>query len=165
METTHNPATSAEIPTDTSKPKTKRRFGKLSAAEISAFPGAIVPAEKKVEPDISYFIFFNIPASNVFGTASEAAQVHDFAYQLDAQAKAKDIGAVMSFSVAEGLFEVVLRLSATGEQITHGTPAANAFTQLNSHLSSAIVLKPNAAGKSATWKAKVNGTTIISGSY
>ena len=152
--------------TDTPKLKPpKKRIRKLTAAEIFNLPGALAAPEKKVEPDLAYFIIFMLPVTGLIGTTAEAAQDHDFAHKLDEQAKAKDVGAVMSVGVSDGVFEVVLKLTATGEQPSHGAPTINAFTQLKEFLDAAPQLKPDSSGKHATWKAKVNGTTIVDGRY
>lgn len=150
---------------DAPKQKSKRRFKKLTADEITSFPGAVAPPEKKVEQATAYFIFFNLPVTAPLGTPSEVAQGHDFSYQLDTHAKAKDVGGVTSVGIADGHFEVVLKIATTGEQTSHGAPASNAFTQLKDYLSLAPQLNQGPAGKPATWKAKVNGTTILEGRY
>lgn len=165
MDATQTATTNTSNPADTPKLKPHRRIKKLTAAEIGAFPGAIAPHEKTVEPDFAYFISSHLPVTGCFGTPNEAAQVHDFAYRLDTQAKAKGVGAVTSVSVANGLFDVVLTLSVTGEQASYGAPASNAFTLLKEYLSAAPQLHQGTAEKQATWKAKVNGTTILEGRY
>lgn len=144
--------------------KTKRSFS-MTAEEKAAFPTAITTPEKIVVPDISYSLLSIIPVTGPIGTTLEAGKVYDFANQLDTHAKAKDVGAVISVSVENGKFVVGLRLSTTGEQASHGAPAANAFTKLKDFLSTSTLLTQGAAGKSATWKAKVNGTTILEGRY
>lgn len=158
------PASNPGNTTDTSNGKLpKRRIKKLTAAEIGNLPGAVAIVEKKVEPDLAYYLFFFLPVTGPVGSVTEANQVHDFAYQLDVQAKAKDVGAVKSVGVTDGLFEVVLQLSATGEQSSYGAPATGAFTKLEEFLKGAVQLSHGPAGKPATWKAKVNGTTIVVG--
>lgn len=138
----------------------RRRIKKLTPTEIADFPTAIAPPVKKVEPEFVYYIHFNLPVSEPIGTAAEKNDVYQFIDHLDSRAKEKHIGAVTSVSVNDGLFEVVLTLNVTGEQEKHGAPAADALTQLNDFLIAAPQLK-----KGGTWKAKVNGTTIVSGRY
>jgi len=161
METTQDTIITPEAPTK----KVRRRIPKLSAADIAKFPGATPPPEKKVEPDFSYFIKYSIPATANLGTLTEAGQVHDFAYQFDAQAKVKGVGAVSSVGVMNGIFDIVLKLNSTGEETDHGAPAANAFTLLNDFLGNAALLKKGPAGKPASYRALVNGTTIVEGHF
>jgi len=165
MENNQNPAGNPSNTNEAAKQKTRRRIGKLTADDIAAFPGATPPPVKKVEPDFTYYLVFNIPVTAPLGTPSEAAHVHDFAYQLDMQAKAKKVGEVISVGVADGVFTVVLKLGVNGPQTNHGAPAKNTFTQLKDFLGNAVQLKPGLAGKPASWKAKVNGTTIIDGVF
>lgn len=146
------------------KPKSKRRFKKVIVTDTSKFPGLInTPA--KVEIGDSYFIFFNVPVTAPIGTSLEAGNVHNFASHLDTQAKAKGVGAVTSVGVNGGIFEVVLKLATTGDQIIPEKPAENAFEQLKDYLSTATVLTTGPVGKPATWKGKANGTTILEGHY
>lgn len=159
MNSDQNTPVNTAISVDTSKPKVRRRFGKLSADEISAFPGAITPAEKKVEPDISFSIIFSFLLTSTFGNAYDATQIYDFASKLDTQAKTKSVGTVTAVKTENGISDVVLTLLTTGEQSSYGAPAVAAFKELDDYLRSSLT------GKSATWKAKVNGTTIITGTY
>jgi hypothetical protein len=151
--------------TDVPKQKTRRRIPKLTAADLAAFPGANPPIEKVVEPPHTYYIAYQVPVTANFGTPDEVGQVLDFAHQLDAQARAKDVGEVASVGVMGGVFVIMLKLSATGEQANPGTPALNAITQLDDFLKNATLLKQGSAGKSVTYKLKVNGTTIGEGVY
>jgi len=151
---------------DPTKPKqAKRRFSKLTAEEVAGLPGANAKAPKEAESDLKYWVYFAVPVTALIGSAAEAEQVHDFACQLDEQAKAKDVGEVVTVAFANGSAEVVLKLITSGELATHGAPAKNAFSQLDGLLGSASVLTQGVAGKRATWKAKVNGTTIADGRY
>jgi hypothetical protein len=166
MENIPNAATSntsniLEVP----KQKTRRRIGKLSEADLAAFPGADMTPVKMVDPAYKYYIVFNIPATGTFGTPTEASQVHDYAYQLDTQAKAKAVGSVTSVGVANGSFDVELKLDVAGEQEKHSAPAAGAIAKLQDFLGNAAQLKKGPAGKLATYKAKVNGTTIVEGHF
>jgi hypothetical protein len=163
MNDIHNVVTSntPEVP----KQKTRRRIGKLTAADLAAFPGADMTPIKKADPDYKYYIEFKVPVTGIFGTPTEVGQGHDFAYQLDAQAKAKGVGSVSSVGVADGIFDVELKLDVAGEQEKHSTPAAGAIAKLQDFLGNAPQLKQGPAGKQATYKAKVNGTTIVEGHF
>ena len=149
--------------TDTLKPK--KRIKRLTAEEVRDLPGANPVLEKLPEPELTYYLIFIFSVTGPIGNPTEANQVYDFANQLDTHAKSKNVGSVMSIGAANGLFEVVLKLSATGEQANYGVPATNAFMVLKDYLSTEDLLKHGPAGKPATWKAKVNGTTIVDGRY
>ena len=156
----------AEVSQNLPKAKaTKRRFSKLTAAEVSGLPGVNVAAAKKVEPDLAYWIIFALPVSGLIGTTAEVTQAHAFADRLDVQAKATGIGAVTAVTNTNGVAEIVLKLTAEGDQASHGAPAANAFAQLGDFFRGASVLTHGHEGKAAIWKAKVNGTTIADGKF
>jgi hypothetical protein len=160
-----NNANPTNASASTGKPP-RRRFAKLSGADLVAFPGALPQPEKKApEPGITYSIEFNLPVTAPLGLATELVQVFGFVDQLGIQAKVKGIGAVTAVNVVDGNSEVVLKLSTTGEQPNHGTPAANAFATLKDYLESAPQLITGPAGTPASWKAKVNNTTIAEGCY
>lgn len=160
METLQNTSNISVVP----KQKSKRRFKKVIVTDTSKFPG-LVNTPAKVEPGDSYYILFNGTVTAPLGTSLEAGKVHDFASQLNTQAKAKGVGAVTSVGVSDGIFEVVLKIVTTGDQIIPEKPAENAFEQLKDYLSTATVLTQGPAGKPATWKGKANGTTILEGRY
>jgi hypothetical protein len=150
---------------DALKKKKKLVIPKLTAADLAAFPGANLPTVKVAEPDFTYSIVYQVPVTDAFGTSGEAGQVHDFAHQLDAQAKAKNVGNVVSISAEDSVFDIGLKLNETGKQANNSAPAANAFVQLKDFLNGAALLKQGPAGKPVTYKLKVNGTTIGGGSY
>ena len=167
MDALNTPLVDSAIPVDAPKPKgTKRRIGKLTAAEIEGLPGVNPTVVKKVEPDISYSLYFTVPVSGGVGNQMEAGQVHEFALPLNMHAQAKGVGEVSAINFSNNQAEVVLKLSAQANPMTsHAIPVAHAFTQLKEYLDMAPLLHQAALGKVATWKAKVNGTTIVDGRY
>lgn len=161
---TQTPVSTPSLPTK----GTKRRFSKLSGndLDLGMFPGVTTPTPKKVVEGGSYYIYFSIPVTGAIGTAVESGKVHVFASELDAQAQADDVGNVASVTNAGGKIDIVLKINTTGVQTNHGVPASNAFAKLKAYLDGATVLSQGVvADKPASWKAKVNGTTILEGSY
>jgi hypothetical protein len=153
METIQNTSTTPDAP------KKKNRPPKLSEAELALLPGDDTTPVKKAEPEYTNYIEFNIPVTGPFGSATEAGQVHDFAHQVDAQAKAKGIGSVISVGVSNGIFDVVLKMEAGGDAVKQSGPAAEALVKLRDYLGGAVQLKPGPAGKAASYQIRVNGTT------
>lgn len=166
MET--NQSTTADVQAVSQTPPhkvPKRRIKKLTAAEVVGLPGVTHAPEPLVQSDLKYFLCFLLPVSGVIGTSVEAGQVQDFAYRLNTVSNDKGVGAVSSVNISNGQAEVVLKLNVTGEQESHGVPVNNAFSQLNEYLDAEAILGAGPAGKPATWKAKVNGTTVAEGRY
>jgi hypothetical protein len=143
----------------------KRRFRKLTGAELAGLPGAVQSAEKVCEADVVYYICFSTPLTGPVGTVTEAAQVHDFVYQLGTHTFNTGVGLVASVSFAVGSTEIVLKLNESGEQTERAAPVVDAFTKLGGFLSSSPILTEQRSGRKASWKAKINGTTIAEGRY
>ncbi|WP_321920485.1 hypothetical protein [Paraburkholderia tropica] len=142
----------------------KRRFTKLKASELARLPGATAFGTKPVERDVAY-IQFKLPVSAVVGTVVESNEIFNFARTLDEQSHAQQIGSVSNIAFGDGSAEVVLKLDAAVDPDNHGSAAANAFSSLSEVLSAARVLQDTRAGRRATWRAKINGTTIAEGGY
>jgi len=132
----------------------RRTIPKLSAAEASKLPGAIVPVAKKPEPGFVYSILFGFPITEPTWSATEASTVHGFASQLDVESNAKGLGGVTSVVLANGNFDVTLTLIVTGTPASNVDPAANALAELKEFLSTA---------SGTPYKVRVNGTTITPG--
>jgi len=161
---TNQDAEKATAKASTSKVK-KPRFKKLTGAEVADLPGVNSATLKAVEPDLTYFIYFAVPLTDLVGSVTEANQIHDFAYKLDVEAKANKVGSVTTVAFGSGSAEIVLKLEATGPQPSLGAPVSHAFVQLKQFLNSALVLTQDYSGKRASWKAKINGTTIVDGHF
>ena len=142
-----------------------RRFRKLKGDEVKGFPGVDLAQVKSTTVEDVYYMYFILWLSSLVGNPDEAASCYSFADELDGQAKAKSIGEVSSISMANGVCQVELRLSVTGKPEKTSIPAANAFAQLKDFLGNSALLKVGPTGKPATWKAKVNGTTLIDGRF
>ncbi|MFP3705194.1 hypothetical protein [Paraburkholderia tropica] len=142
----------------------KRRFTKLTASELTGLPGATVAGGKPAGRDMPS-IQFKVPVSAVVGTVDESAEIFNFACTLDEQSQAQRIGTVSNIAIGDGSAEVVLKLDAAVDPNNHGSAAADAFARLSEVLSAARVLQDIRAGRRATWRAKINGTTIAEGSY
>jgi len=143
----------------------KQRFKKLTGDEIADLPGANLATVKAVASGPTYFIYFAVPISELVGSVIEANQVHAFVDHLDAQAKANKVGSVANIAFGSGSAEIILKLDATGLQPSPGAPVSHAFVQLKQFLNSALVLTQDYSGKRASWKAKINGTTIVDGHF
>ena len=148
------PVPLANVTTPSTTKGKRNTIPKLSAAEASKLPGAIAPVVKKTETGFIYSILFVFPETAPGWSAIEANKVHAFAIQLDTQATAKGLGGVTSVGIADGSFGVTLTLAVSGNQTSNGDPAAKVFAELEDFLGSA---------KGTTYKAKVNGTTIVHG--
>jgi len=152
-----NLATSEAAANVTTKGK-RNTIPKLSPSEASMFPGVNTPVVKKVESEFTYSILFCLPVNGQIGTKAELGKVHEFAGQLNTAANDNDLGSVTSISVTDGIAEVALTLTVEEKPANPGIPASNAFTELKDFLGEATLLN-----QGATWKAKVNGTTIVDG--
>lgn len=142
----------------------KRRFTKLKASELAGLPGATSTATKPVERDVA-FIQFAVPITGVVGTAAESSEIVEFASGLNDQGQVQHIGSVAKLGFADGVAEVVLRLDVPVDPTNHGAAAADAFGKLSNFLTAAQVLRVDRGGRRATWRAKINGTTIADGRY
>lgn len=142
----------------------KRRFTKLKAFELAGLPGATSAATKPVERDVP-FIQFAVPVTNSVGSAAESLEIVEFSNDLNEQGRALQIGSVCKVGFGEGTAEVVLQLDASVDPENHGSAAADAFGKLSRFLTSAQVLHVDRDGRRATWRAKINGTTIADGRY
>jgi hypothetical protein len=146
------------------KPKqSKRRFAKLTAEELAGLPGVTTKAPKPAVQAVTYSAWFSLPVTGSIASTAEAERIHDFARKLDEQAKAKDVGGVTGLTFGNGTAEIALKLDVREQPASNAVPVASMFAQLNDFFVSAPVLRVGVAGKCATWKAKVNGTTITEG--
>lgn len=141
--------------------KTRLRIPLPPPEALAAFLGENIKDVKKTIPDFAYYLKFIIPVSEVIGSIVEANQGHDFAAQLNTQAKAMTLGEVTSVTVAGGNIEVVLTLEVTGDIEQKHLPAANAMESLKEFLGNSPHLKIKVSGRGAKYLAKVNGTTIV----
>ncbi|VVE71626.1 hypothetical protein PCA31118_03927 [Pandoraea captiosa] len=142
----------------------KRRFTKLRASELVGLPGATSAVTKPVERDVA-FIQFAVPVTNSVGTAAESLEIVEFSSGLNEQGRTLQIGSVCKVGFGEGTADVVLKLDAPVDPTNHGSAVADAFGKLNDFLTSAQVLRADRSGRRATWRAKINGTTIADGRY
>lgn len=153
---------SGENVTPRGKSTRKRRFTKLTGASLAGLPNA---ADLKQSVGDVAFIHFVIPVTDGVGTVAECGEVFDFVTNLDARSRTLGIGNTSKVDFSDGAAEVVLRLNAAVEPGNHGAAAADAFSKLNEFLAAAPALRLVRAGRSAMWKAKINGTTIADGRY
>lgn len=160
MDAINTQATQQSGSDSTKVKKTKRVIEKLSLEEIEGLEGAIAAPEKKIEQD-QYFIQFFLKVSGLIGILEDVTQAHSFATLLDTKAKAKSVGSVISIGVENGFCQVVLKITTTGQQAKHSVPIKHAFAQLKEYLDTAQLLHQG----TASWKAKVNGTTVAFGEY
>lgn len=149
-----------EIPTRTRK----RRFTKLKASELAGLPGATSTVARSVERDVA-FIQFAFPITGSVGTSAESSEIIEFASNLNSEGQTRRIGSVAKIGFGEGTAEVVLRLDAPVDPANHGAAAAAAFNTLGDFLNASHVLCVDRDGRRATWRAKINGTTIADGRY
>lgn len=147
----------------TTKPR-KRRFTKLKATELVGLPGATPAIARSVERDVA-FIQFAFPITGSVGTAAESSEIIEFASNLNGEGKTQRIGSVSKIGFGDGSAEVVLRLDAPVDPANHGAAAAAAFNALGDFLNASHVLCVDRDGRRATWRAKINGTTIADGRY
>ena len=112
---TNQDAEKATAKASTSKVK-KPRFKKLTGAEVADLPGVNSATLKAVEPDLTYFIYFAVPLTDLVGSVTEANQIHDFAYKLDVEAKANKVGSVTTVAFGSGSAEIVLKLEGIRRQ-------------------------------------------------
>jgi hypothetical protein len=145
---------------NTAGKKTKRQIDRLSPDLIKDAPGEVAAPEKKIEQD-QYFLQIRRKVTGQLGNSAEISQGHDFAGQLDLAAKAKNVGAVISFSVEKGCSEIVLKITTNGQPANHAEPINNAFAQLKEDLAGGQILHQG----NASWTAKVNGTTVVEGIF
>ena len=149
--------TSADAP----KQKKRLRIPKLTAADLAAIPGATLPQDKC----LTNYIEINVPVTSPVGNLDEVTQTYGFAYSLDEEANAKNVGKVISVGVADSNFNVVLELNTAGEKPKPSAPALSGFIELKEFLDGVSLLKQDPAGTSATYKLKVNGTTTYENSF
>lgn len=140
--------------------KTKRVIEKLPLDLIKDLPDPIAAPEKKVEQD-QYFLLLRRMLTGPLGIPVEISQCYEFAIQLDTAANAKSVGSVISIGVEKGCFEIVLKLTTNGQPANNAVPVNNAFALLKDELDAAPLLHQG----SASWKAKVNGTTVAEGKF
>ena len=155
--TNTNPSNSND---NTKVKKTKRVIEKLSLDLIKDLPGAIAAPEKKVERD-QYFMQIHRKLSGQIGNPVEMTQGHEFATLFDTKAKTKNVGSVISIGVENSIFEIVLKITTTEKPANNAVPINNVFAQLKEDLDAAQFLHQG----DATWKAKVNGTTVVEGHF
>ena len=157
--------TDSKIVVEGKTPKS-RYVPKLSeASDLSKFPGVIAPAPKKVVEDIKYYLGINFPVTDAVGRSQEVTQIHDYATTLGKAAQDQDVGQIESITTANGNVEVLLKLNVADKPSDHAEPAGNAFGKLDAYLGLSALLKSGVSGKPAAWKAKVNGSTILQGSF
>lgn len=145
--------------------RAQRRFRKLKGDEVKDFPGVNLANVKAVTVEDIFYMYFVLGLLSLIGNPDDIARCLRFAHELDVQVKAKGIGWVSSISIANGECQIVVTLSVTVKPEKSSTPAANAFAQLKDFLDNSALLKAGPTGKPATWKAKVNGTTLIDGQF
>jgi len=135
--------------------KAKRNtIPKLTAAEVSKLPGAILPVAKKAEQKDSYYLLFEFNATAQVWSGAGVTKVHDFASQVDKEATAKGLGGVTSVVVADDNFEVTLALFVDAKPTSNADPANKLLVELEDFLGTV---------QGTPYKIKVNGTTIANG--
>jgi len=106
------------------KPK-RKTIAKLTAAEASKLPGAILPVVKKFEQKDRYYLLFAFPGKGKTWSAVEGTKVHNFANQVDKEATEKGLGGVTSVVIADDNFEVTLALIVDAKPITQRKPGVS----------------------------------------
>ncbi|TCG00422.1 hypothetical protein BZM26_12755 [Paraburkholderia strydomiana] len=142
----------------------KRRFTKLKALDLASLPGATAAGAKTLERDVAS-ILFKVPVSAFVGISSESDEVFSFATDLSRHGQTLQLGEVTNINFGDGFGEVVLKLDADVDPDNYGAVAADAFARLGEVLNAAPALKLTRTGRRATWRAKVNGTTIAEGNF
>lgn len=135
------------------KPK-RKTIAKLTAAEASKVPGAILPVTKKIEQKDRYYLQFESNATAQVWSGAGVTKVHDFATMLDKEATAKGLGGVTSVALADDKFEVTLALFVDAKPISNADPANRLLVELEDFLGTV---------QGTPYKIKVNGTTVAPG--
>lgn len=156
MDDIHNVVTSN---TPAAPRKQRLHIPKLSPEELAAFTGIDMTHVNEANAEYTNYLVFNTPLTGTLGSPTEAGHCFDFAYQLEAEAKAKALGSVTSVGVSNGIFDVKLKMEAGGSPEKQSAPAAEAYVKLKDFLGKATQLKQGPAGKRASCKIMVNGTT------
>jgi len=140
----------------------KGRVPKLIRKESSFRLGAATSTVSSAEV---YGLYFTIPGSGGFGTKEEAGQVHEFAHQLNEQAKTTKVGGVEKVGVGNNSFEVMLKLDQPAGFNDPDDLVSNAFRSLEGFLTSSMLLTGAWSRHRPAWKYKLNGSVLDEGDF